>query len=364
VAFSLDFDQDCLDFDPADGDMDGIPDAIVFSVDPAFDLSATYDAGDTDGELDLVVADVPPEAVLVDGEVVRVTFTATCIPPMAGSVVAPVRFAGSPAPSFGDAMAESTPGRATDGEVVIYPGPRGDCNGDAFVDAADVSAVGLEIFDGDGSLWSDAPLGTFVGSPAGCDANADTAVDAGDVSCTVSRLFGGDCGGEPAMARPRLEVPGLVLPRSDDTITYTVSFDGAGQPISSLAFGLTIDDDQLLFDPTDADMDGLPDAVSFSGTGASVRSVELVGSTLRVLLTDIDASPQTLADGPLLEIHFDVDPGVSLLASALAFDESPPASFGDSAGRSVEGDAEEVFLVLFEDDFESGDLSAWSLSIP
>ena len=364
VAFSLDFDEACLDFDPTDGDLDGIPDAITFSVDPAFDLSAVYDAGDTDGELDLVVADVPPEAVLTDGEVVRIAFTATCLPPMEGFVVAPVRFAVVPAPSFGDALAESTPGRATDGEVAIYPGPRGDCNGDAFVDAADVSAVGLEIFDGDGSLWTDAPSGTFDGSPAGCDANGDTKVDAGDVSCTVSRLFGGDCGGAPAAARPRLEVPGLVLPLPDDTITYTVIFAGGGQPISSLAFGLTIDTDQLLFDPTDLDMDGLPDSVRFTGISASVRSVELVGSTLRVLLSDVDASPETLVDGPLLEIDFTVAPGVGLLSSALSFDESIPASFGDSTGRSVEGDADEIFFVLFADGFESGSVSAWSLSVP
>ncbi len=74
--------------------------------------------------------------------------------------------------------------------------PRGDCNADDAVDAADVSGLVLEIFDGDGANPLDVPGGSFAGDPIGCNANADTVVDAGDLSCTVRLVFGspGGCG--------------------------------------------------------------------------------------------------------------------------------------------------------------------------
>jgi len=69
--------------------------------------------------------------------------------------------------------------------------PRGDCNADQKTDAGDISAIVLEIFDGDGNLPETAPGGTFLGSPVGCNANGDGVIDAGDISCTVLRIFGG-----------------------------------------------------------------------------------------------------------------------------------------------------------------------------
>lgn len=59
-----------------------------------------------------------------------------------------------------------------------------------MVDAGDITACVLEIFDGDGNSWLDAPGGTFAGTP-GCDANADTIIDAGDITCTVLLIFDG-----------------------------------------------------------------------------------------------------------------------------------------------------------------------------
>jgi hypothetical protein len=72
----------------------------------------------------------------------------------------------------------------------------GDANADGKVDAGDISALILEIFDGDGNLAGDTPGGTFPGNPTGCDANADGYVDAGDISCTILIIFNGpgSCG--------------------------------------------------------------------------------------------------------------------------------------------------------------------------
>ena len=74
--------------------------------------------------------------------------------------------------------------------------PRGDCNADNAVNAADVSGLVLEIFDGDGTIPAAVPGGTFPGDPIGCNANADTVVDAGDLACVARIIFGsgGGCG--------------------------------------------------------------------------------------------------------------------------------------------------------------------------
>lgn len=73
---------------------------------------------------------------------------------------------------------------------------RADCNLDFHVNAGDLSAVVLEIFDGDGTLAADTPGATFLGSPDGCDANGDDTVSAADLSCIVLRIFNGpgSCG--------------------------------------------------------------------------------------------------------------------------------------------------------------------------
>jgi hypothetical protein len=67
----------------------------------------------------------------------------------------------------------------------------GDCNGDGVRNAGDLSALVLEIFDGDGSHRGSTPGGTFAGFPLGCDANGDLTVNAGDLSCTVLQIFNG-----------------------------------------------------------------------------------------------------------------------------------------------------------------------------
>lgn len=75
--------------------------------------------------------------------------------------------------------------------VVRNPPPTakaGDCNGDMALNAGDLSATILEIFDGDGTLAGEAVGGTFAGGPH-CDANQDSLINAGDVSCTILLIF-------------------------------------------------------------------------------------------------------------------------------------------------------------------------------
>ena len=77
-----------------------------------------------------------------------------------------------------------------DGTIATRPG---NCNGHGAINAADISCLVLELFDGDGKLPTDTPGGTFPGTAAS-DANEDGVVDAADISCTVRIIFGDVCG--------------------------------------------------------------------------------------------------------------------------------------------------------------------------
>ena len=88
-----------------------------------------------------------------------------------------------------------TPSRTATPTITATPThPRGDCNADNTVNAADVSGLVLEIFDGDGTNPAAVLGGTFPGDPIGCNANADAVVDAGDLACVVRLIYGsGTC---------------------------------------------------------------------------------------------------------------------------------------------------------------------------
>ncbi len=145
LVFSIDYDQRWLRFDPTDGDADGIPDAITFNTPAAFTTSATFDAGDTDSEIDILVADlVTPLATLPDGNVLSITFAAG-LPTESNEVT--VNFSQAPAASFGTPAGESTPGTTSNGSVVVS------CP--SFV----VSPVGAADVQAQGAKWHLDPQG-------------------------------------------------------------------------------------------------------------------------------------------------------------------------------------------------------------
>jgi hypothetical protein len=89
-----------------------------------------------------------------------------------------------------------TPTHTATPAITPTPIPRGDCNVDGQVDAADLTSLVLEIFDGDGDAAMDVPGGSFPGNPRGCDPNADSRINAGDLACGALLIFGtpGGCG--------------------------------------------------------------------------------------------------------------------------------------------------------------------------
>ncbi|MGB7342242.1 MAG: hypothetical protein WBC91_25315, partial [Phototrophicaceae bacterium] len=68
----------------------------------------------------------------------------------------------------------------------------GDCNADMTIDADDLSALQLEIFDDDSANSFDDIDNGYSGNPIGCDANADSIIDAGDLSCVQAMIFDED----------------------------------------------------------------------------------------------------------------------------------------------------------------------------
>lgn len=119
TAFSVDSDQTCLAFDATDSDQDGIPDAVTLSLPGAFNVSVTFDGGDTDGELDFFIADLlPPRASLSDGTIVSMTLNVGS-PPSATEVA--VNFSQDPSASFGNTSGQSVPGTTDGGSVLIVP---------------------------------------------------------------------------------------------------------------------------------------------------------------------------------------------------------------------------------------------------
>jgi hypothetical protein len=344
TAFSLDFDQDCLTFDPSDDDQDGIPDAIHFNTPQAFTVSAMYDGGDVDGEIDIVISDnLPPLSSLADGTLATVEFTPTCEPQPGETMIAPVGFSSEPKASFGNTSGQSVPGTVEHGWIEILSGIRGDCNNDGLVDAADIVACVLEIFDGDGPFWLDTPGGDFPGNPVGCDSNADRRVDAGDIVCTVLTIFEGpgacDLVVVAADAAPaKLILSDVAEASPGSTVQATLSLQSGGRGIAAAVLALDVDRAWLRINPTDADQDGVIDAVKFNAPEGIATSARINANTgaLEIYLADLAAPLTTLTDGVLAVVTLEVigEPGQAD-QPALFFAQGFDPSLGDVSGQSA-----------------------------
>lgn len=222
----------------------------------------------------------------------------------------------------------------------------GDCNGDAVVNAADISATVLELFDGDGIFWLNAPGGTFPGNFQ-CDSNADATINAADVSCAVLQVFAvpNACqavvaGRAQSSVAAQLALPGQAVTSAAGQIAVPVQLTTNGHAISSVAIELHYDAAQLTLDHTDGDQDGVPDAVALQlpatmGQAQTVVRVDATTGTLQILITDVAAAPATLPDGPLATVTFDLvgEKASGNIDSRLTLDEA--TSLGSAAGQAV-----------------------------
>lgn len=125
IVFSVDFDENCLGFDPRDENLDGLPDAIRFHAPPMFRSSLAYNGADVKGELDFVIADyAPPIAALPDtAALVEMTFASRCQPNAHQVITATVAFSQAPMGSFGDLHGNDLIGVMQSGSVIISTDP-------------------------------------------------------------------------------------------------------------------------------------------------------------------------------------------------------------------------------------------------
>ena len=359
TTFTIDYDEYCLEFNGDDHDGNGIPDGITFHLPPGFSAIAGHDSSDSNGELDIALLDFSlPFQGLPEGQLATLTFRAVCDAPMGHPTLAPVEFSKQITPSFGNTEGASVPGRWLDGSVLILGGERGDCNGDFQVDAGDLPACILEVFDGDGGFWADAAGGGFQGNPIGCDANGDGWIDAGDLSCKLKLIFEGpdscdsppDDGRDPSLG-PQLEI-GQVQGRYLRPIDIPIYFNpGKLEGINTMAFSIYLDP-RLGFRTTDKDEDGIPDALSFNTPQRTILSATFVDDPIAPRLDLVIIEPfrplNRYVREPLMTINVRVrpEPGESKTRIRVGFGDAPFASFGSTGGRSAAGTAidGEVFV--------------------
>lgn len=344
TAFSVDYAENCLRFDPTDSNNDGIPDAITFNTPADFTVVARTTISDTDGEVDLFIADMtPPFAALPDGVVANVKLTVTC-----ATDAAPLRvgFSGDPVASFSNANGKTIAGRTVEGTITILPGQLGDCNQDGVVNASDSISCVLELLDGDGDFWLDAPGGTFPGSPQGCDSNADSQINAADLICTVITIFEGPghcavgvrAAGVDAPAAS-LSIPQGIAAKPGESVTIPLVFTSNGQRAAAAVFALRLDDPLLSFDPADNNGDGIPDAVTLTLPAGLAPTVKFDAERkqLQFVLADLSLPFTTLPDGPLATVTLRVNTMADSPAgtAAIAFAVETQASLGNDSGQSV-----------------------------
>jgi hypothetical protein len=345
TTFSIDMDESCLRLDPADSDDDGIPDAIRFSLPAGFQAMASVVLSDTDSELDIFIADLqPPLAALPDGILATIEFKAACVPE-ADPLAVNVNFSTAPEATASDQNGVAVAVATTPGTITIEPGLPGDCNKDGAVNAGDTISCVLEIFDGDGLFWQDAPGGSFPGSPQGCDSNQDNRIDAADITCTALIIFqgqgacGAPSGAASAAALPAATLTIPAVPASAGaTVTVPISFRSNGNASAAAMFGINYDQTRLSFDPTDSNGDGIPDAIKFNLPSGFVGNFKLNDNgQLQFIIADIAAPLATLRDGVLVNITLNVKATAEnqVGAASVAFATDFAASLGSQYGESI-----------------------------
>jgi hypothetical protein len=336
TTFSVDFDEDCLTYN-----------STTFTLPWTSVGSASYNASDIDGELDIAIRAVTsPSVPLLDGNLAIINFTvkSSCQAASAdGTRSAHVSFSTDPRASFG-MNGQSIPGTTADGSVIVLGGYLGDCNNDGAVNAGDLTALVLEIFDGDGNVPANVPLGTFTGNPLGCNPNQDLVVDAGDISCEVMLIFDPNTACATSLgstsedflfnvtsdlADASIDIAAEVPGPAWSQVTLPITLTTNGNPLNSAIFSIDYDRTWLSFDPND------PQAFSFNLPEGFEAEVSLgAAGQLNFAIFTLDPD-LTLPDGVIANITLRVGQPDQAGLSPVYFFYDPPVSLGSTAGESV-----------------------------
>jgi len=266
----------------------------------------------------------------VNGTLVTITFSAISSCQSGTSV--PLNFtAASLTGASGPLPVDTDNGKV----LVISNSNRGDCNNDGSVNAGDFSAIVLETFDADEPWWLNAPQSTFPGSPRGCDANASEYIDVADVVCTVLVVFGNSsCTGGSLLAAGAAEpaVLGVDAALNGQAVEVPVTLDAKGAAIAGAAFTFTYDPQQMVFDESDGDGDGLPDAVVFAAAKELKRSVSVdaANGRIKVAVYGVSLPLPAIDSGLLATIRLQAQGEQPLASLGLA-----DAALGNTAGSNT-----------------------------
>lgn len=203
----------------------------------------------------------------------------------------------------------------------------GDCNGDGFVRAADMTALGNELFDGDdNSKWYTAAGGSFAGSPYGCNANANSSIDAGDFICIANFIFGRPC--NPIVLASNttaatLAVGSNLIGTPGSTVSIPIVLQGDGHAVAAAAFAVNFDSNSFDFESAELNApDGLLTDISFNAEDSRVEIV-MAGMSPPYALFD---------DGLLATVNLTVKSDVVAGDSAVTLSHS---SLGNEEGQEI-----------------------------
>ena len=199
---------------------------------------------------------------------------------------------------------------------------RGDCNSDGVVDAGDFSAIVLEFFDDDSTFnWFETYTGGFAGSPRGCDSNgsengadnSSASVTVSDIICTVLIYFGDSrCAeAEETTLQAASLANGANLEvgepqTTDGSEAFPIVLSGGNSSIAAAGFTITYDANNLRFDDTDLNGDGIPEALSFNLPQGVEAWTQVQSGEIQVALAGLSLPLPTLSDGELATVSFTI----------------------------------------------------------
>lgn len=204
LAFSLSYDPACLAVDLRNGTL--APGVVSFNLPPQFNGSATYDADDPDGRLDILLGDFAiPLSTMPDLEnAVIITFRTTCTPPKGTTIVTPITFSAQPAPSFSNTLGHPLTGRVVDGSVAMQR---------SLPAATPTPTPGPTPVVNSAPIARDDNVSTKLPQPVTIDALANDVDPDGDRLAILSITQGGI---------------GQVTANADGTLTYTPASERSG----------------------------------------------------------------------------------------------------------------------------------------
>jgi hypothetical protein len=330
ASFSVDYDEACLTFTGLSGFRSGWSGSAVAGGGGVLGIALN---GSTN---------------LANGVAVVLNFSANDA--CSSGTVSHLDFTG--AATLADASSQPLPVLATNGALhIVANDARGDCNSDDLVNAADFVAEVLESFDANSAPpslpvnhWLYVHTASFPGSAIGCDANASTLVDVADILCTVLVVFGNNSCTLPSAAAAAttpavLSTTGGQSAAAGASVTIPVSLRGNGEAIAGAAFRVNLDAQQASIDPTDANNDGIPDAISFNVPVDLMRSVKLSddGASVDIAIADLSLPLAELSNDVLVKVTVTIKTAGAAIPLQVSLNN---ASLGNTSGRNVPVDVE------------------------